>query len=659
MAYEPHLIAPFEQSGLKKWYKPWITGPTAFPEISDAYARRGVVRKREGYQILASLPAGDAPVQGLKNWINPSTLGEYLIAFSRTKSYLFNDITQTFNDVTFDPAATPFSWSNGANDYFWTSNYAGSMWTTNNLTADHIKYWNITNNWTTFQPIIDNVGTTLNAALIILPYKGRLVVLNTTEGTTNFQNRARFSARGTPYTISDATHIPAPGFDVNPTAWRSDIPGQGGFVDADTSERIVSAAIVKDTLIVAFQRSTWRLRYLGGDNNPFAWERLNTQYGAESTYSNISFDESVLFFSRYGWIGSDTNDVARIDLDIPDDSFAVEGGNTSLNSLNKIQGIRDFFRNFAYWTYVPIAQEVATKIYGYNYIDKSWTILNPSVPINVFGSYRNTSGDKTWSFYNVTGPDGDQWYNFNSPDDIWSNFGTGQNQDFPYIVGGDLSGNVYTMFEFFNPPGTDNGTPFNFTITTKRVNPYLEKGQKCRLGYVDLYLTTLVGGEITLEHFVDDQESPVVTKTVELFSRGVSAVTNLVIGTPSTITTANNHNLPIGTPVLVTLTDFNGLIGSVLNNTITLATAINATQFTITSPLGGYVYDGGGLVYGDYATFQGDAKYVRVYLGAIARMHQISLTLSDNQLADPVKGSAQFEMQGMVWWTKPTGRIRG
>src|SRR6185437_11737783 len=214
MAYEPHLVTPFENSGLKKWYKPFLIGQKAFPVIENAYARRGIVRKREGYQLLATLPDADKPVQGLKNWINPSTLGERLLAFSLTKSYLFDDSTQTFNNVTFRFGGGAFSFTNGTNDYFWTSNFAGSMWETNNLTADGINYWNLANNWTNFRPIVSGT-VVLNAALIILPYKGRLVVLNTTEDTAPFPNRARWSQLGTPYVLSDATHAPAPGFGVD------------------------------------------------------------------------------------------------------------------------------------------------------------------------------------------------------------------------------------------------------------------------------------------------------------------------------------------------------------------------------------------------------------------------------------------------------------
>lgn len=662
MGYEPKLIAPFDNSGLKKWYKPWLIGNEAFPIINDAYARRGVVRKREGFRLLATLPI--SPAQGLKNWVNPQTLGERLIGFSTTKSYLFDDPTQSFVDVTFDPSGAPFSWNNGSNDYFWTSNYAGSMWTTNNLTADNIKYWNVTNNWTTFQPFVNSTDT-LDAALIIIPFYNRLIALNVSQNGTRYQNRATWSRIGTPYVLNDATHVPAPGFTVDADAWRTDIPGKGGFADADTSESIVSAAVIKNTLIVFFQRSTWRLRPTGNQVNPFIFERVNTQYGSESPYSTVSFDEAAVSFSRYGWIAANTNDVARIDLDIPDDSFAFEGISTGLSGLNKVQAIRDYFRNFAYFTYIPIGQTTTTQIYAYNYIDRNWSIFNPqtgssgigiSTPltINCFGSYRNTSGDWTWARLNAVD---DTWENFNSPNDTWQNYGAAQNIDFPSTLGGDLSGNVYLMFEFFPAPTTDNNVNFPFSVFTKRFNPYIDQGLKCRLGYVDLYCTSLPGGEITVNHYVDDQQVPVFTRKVEIFSRGVINITAITPGATTSITTSGDHGLSVGE--FVTISNVIGSIGKVLNNeTLQVQTTPTTNSFTVNFNTNTYAYVSGGYIY-NANLVQGDAHYTRIYLGAIAHMHQLEFTMSNEQVIDPVKGVAQFEMQGLVIWTRACGKIRG
>ena len=684
MTYEPRLIAPFENSGLKKWYKPWIIGDQAFPVITDAYAYRGSVQKREGRRILAPLPDGDLPVQSLAVWINPATLSNNLVAFSLTNSYLFNDMSQDFFDITqYASGSTEFAFGNGANDYFWTSNYAGSMWTTNGLPytdgtvtsgTGGILYLkaNAINSWSVNQAQIDGTPNFLNGCLIIIPYKGRLVALNTYEGPANgsanvsYSNRARWCQNGTPYVSNAAggiTPSPPSQFSTDDAAWRSDIPGKGGFADADTSERIVSAAIIKDTLIVFFQRSTWRLRFTTNQTLPFIWERLNTQFGSESPYSTVSFDEACVTFSRYGWIASSTNDVVRIDLDIPDDSFRFEAVDVGLSGLNKVQGIRDFYKNFAYFTFIPMNSTTSTQIYGYNYIDKSWTIFNPvsgddpneptNFAINCFGSYRNSAGDFTWSV--MTNP----WSDYNTEDSTWGNFDAGENIDFPYILGGGLDGNVYLMFEFFQAPTTDAGTNFNFNIMTKRFNPYINKGHKCRLGYVDLYCTTMPGGEITVNHYVDDQQTPIFSRTVEIFSRGVVLITNIeaTSATATTITTDTAHNLAEGQ--LVTFASIVGTVGRVLNDeTFVVASVTNTTEFVINQDTTGYDYVQEGYIYSGVLP-QGDAHYTRIYLGAIAHMHQLQFTLSPAQLADPVKGAAQFEMQGLVIWTREAGKIRG
>lgn len=743
MGYEPRLIAPFKSS-LVKYYQPWIIGEDAFPEISNTYVWRGSVKKREGFYLFATLPDNDFPVQGLKNWINPATLSQTSVAFSTTKSYIYNALVPAYQDITFlaNPPGTAFSWSNGVDDYFWTSNFAASMWATNNLAADHIRFWNGTNGglgiaggWSVHQPTI-NGTTTLNASLIILPYKGRLVVLNTLEGSTNFPGRARWSQIGTPYTSNTSAEsilgitaanpavvsvldtsgfvvgqpagitevvgsmgsllnfnqftvlaivpntsvtidvdttglayvsggkIQGPGttsqpspYEISIFGWRDDIAGRGGYIDADTNERIVTAEIVKDILVVFFQRSTWRLRYTGNEILPFIWERLNTQYGAESTYSNIAFDEAALAFSRYGWIASDTNKVERIDLNIPDNSFSIDATNTGLTGLTFVQGIRDYYRQFAYWTFpnqaIEEIQSDADQIYAYNYIDKNWSIFTPAVGIRTFGSYVETL-NKTWG--NLAQAD-DTWENFSSTNSVWSLFGSSQNNAFPVILGGDIDGNVYKMFEFQQSPTADNNVNFGFSVSTKRFNPYITEGLKCRIGYVDIYCTTLPNSQITFKHYVDDQLNPVFERVVTLAPRVLIPITNIATGITTTITTGQDHNLV--DQQLITITDVVGSLADVLNNNEYVATVTSKTTFTINANTTGYNYLSGGNIPGLIMENAGQLNYTRVYLGAIAHMHQFEISLTDSQIADPIIGRSQFELQGLVLWTKRAGRIRG
>ena len=650
MAYTPNLIAPF-RSSLVKYYKPFLIGNDAFEEIENAYTYRGVVRKREGADLLAfmgshannlnvtvnvtaitqanpaavtcaaahSLVSGDIvtfvnvggmtqingltsvitvtgattftctdinsttytaytagasvalPVQGLKDHLITTSLDEDLIAFSRYKAYRFNvstevfDLISTYTDAT-RPAATPgvLNFTGTNLDFFWSVGYGNAMWVTNGVDPMHfLQSAPSLNTWNLQRPLVGPVDR-INTCRMIIPYKGRLVILNTTEGAGNvrYRQRARWSQIGTPYVPDNGTDpivTPPTPFALDANAWRSDIIGRGGFIDADTTEEIITATIINDTLVVFFERSTWRLRYTGNPILPFLWERVDLEYGSESKMAIVKHDNAAYTFSRFGFVAANTNDVARIDENIPDISFGVESGNTG-EYLETVCTIKDYEKQLIYFAY-PDADDVVTspnKILAYNYIDKSFSIFNQS--FRTFGHYKSFT-DVTWAQLTQS------WA---SRTVAWNAEALGDN--FPQVVAGSTTGRVFIPYGNTNP-GTDNGTNFNFSIKTKRFNPYLEQGLTCRLEYVDLYVTATNGGAITLDLFIN-----------------------------------NNDNTP----------------------------AISRTVST---------------------SLPQTARYTRVFLGEIANFHQIRLYLSDTQLADNTTGRALFELQGMTLWTRPGGHI--
>lgn len=651
MGYEPRLIAPFEGGGLITYYKPWLIGNEAFPNLQDAYCWRGVVRKREGFSLLATIAT--TPIQGLRTYFT-KTGNEQLLAFSTTKAYLLISTPSIqFSDIsTFQTSGAAISWTGGVNDFFQSTNYALSLWVTNNV--DPLRFWNgsTVNGWNDQQPLL--FGTTrLTTTKLIIAYKGRLVALSPTEGGVAFTNRARWSQIGNPYvsaTGADPAVVPPAPFTTagNDNAWRSDIPGKGGFIDADTNEQIISWAIIRDVLIVFFQRSTWRLRYTGNEVLPFLWERLNTQYGSESSSSTITFDDGALTFSRYGFIKSDTNAVARIDEKIPDQSFFQMKFGTSLATLSRVQGVRDYYRQTAYWCYEDVEDETGSnnQVLAYNYLDKTWAIFNQ--PFRCFGYYKQFF-DLQWQNATFT------WESANFP---WA--GDEQSQ-FPQVVAGDVTnGNVYITYETTNDSqdfgGTDNVANFGFTIATKRINPYIDKGLRCRLAYVDIYASTRAGSEITVQLFTDDNDStPTITKVATMYRKGQIQISSVTPGNPTTITAVMDHGLVTGQE-----TEVDGVIGTVgdaINGISFPITSTSSTTFTIPVNTNGFTYTSGGYFYGTVLA-SGDAKYTRVFFGAIARMHQIVITLSPDQISDTVQGQAQFEMQGLVIWTRPEGRIK-
>lgn len=277
------------------------------------------------------------------------------------------------------------TWTGTNTDFFWGANYQGAtpdlryFFTTNNnidithTLYDPIRYYN-NSVWTDLQPLL-TATTTLWQSLILIPYYGRLLALNTWEGatagtytaSTNFFARCRFSQIGDP---TDQTN-----------GWRSDIFGRGGFIDAPTNEAIVSAAFFRNTLIVFFEYSTWQLRYIGEYGLPFIFERISSDFGAVSSYSPIVFDQGVMAVSDRGIIQAAANGITRLDEQIPEEVFSFEIQN---NAPNFVHGVRDFEKELVYWNYVDISNRSTTQSYPntvlvFNYRNNTWAKFRDTI----------------------------------------------------------------------------------------------------------------------------------------------------------------------------------------------------------------------------------------------------------------------------------------
>ena len=206
--------------------------------------------------------------------------------------------------------------------------YYANCTTLGNAELDAIP---VGNTWVNYNPPID-ANTVLTGALMIFPYRGYLVFLNTWEFTgslgvsQNYQQRARWAFFGTPYYSSPVPNTPSLS-GVNPTVMRSDLFGQGDFSDAPTNELIIGAAFIRDILVVYFERSTWRLRYVNNAQNPFSWERVNVEFGSDCTFGCVPFDKGLMTMGNRGIVISDGNDTLRFDEKIPDDVFNLRQEN--------------------------------------------------------------------------------------------------------------------------------------------------------------------------------------------------------------------------------------------------------------------------------------------------------------------------------------------
>ena len=346
-------------------------------------------------------------------------------------------------------------------------------------------------------------ATSLGTALLMFPYKDRLVLLNTTEGGINYPQRARWSQNGTPYVTP-----PVPtGFSFQDDAWRSDINGKGDFLDAPTSEQIIGADFVRDTLVVQFENSSWRLRYTGNEAVlPFVWERIDSTYGCQCTFSVVRFDTGIMSVSGNGITLTTVNQTERIDYQIPDAVYSIQNTN---NGQLRVYGIRDYEKQLVYWSFPDGADGsdpyFPNRVFVYNYLENNWSFYN--IGFTCYGYYRRSEG-LTWQDATMTWADA----NF-----LWaSQF---DQEESPVVVGGNQFGQVW----FLDEVNTDNGAGFQFSVLTKKFNPFAQKGMQCKVHYLHLLVGGTSQGQITLNHFIDEQLNvPTESLTVPTSTSGQS-----------------------------------------------------------------------------------------------------------------------------------------
>lgn len=393
------------------------------------------------------------PVMGLGSYEQSAVSDEQTIGFDTQFAYKFGpngwDIAGGI-----PPAAGSVLFTGNNSQFFWTTNWRGTsasdilFFVTNYNTSntgltgsDKMYYYNGTT-WTAFNPGFDSgtATSTILSARIIVPFHDRLVLLNVVENTgagpgtnTTYANRARFSWVGNP---------------IDAAAFYDDTGAGGDYLDAPTKEAIITAQFLKDRLIVYFESSTWELVFRGNQVAPFVWQQINTELGAESTFSQIPFDKIVLGVGNVGIHACSGYNVERIDSKIPDEVFRIHNDN---NGIERVAGIRDYYTEMVYWTFPSENQSTdypfCNRVLTYNYKTGSWGFNDDS--ITAFGYFQNTVAGNlpglAWQEADVA------WEDANMPwvsailQAKFRNVIAGNQEGYTFIVNPDLSANCPSL----------------------------------------------------------------------------------------------------------------------------------------------------------------------------------------------------------------------
>lgn len=719
MPLKSYLIAPFE-SGLQNNIEPWLLPEDAFQFLVNAYVWRGRIRKRFGTYFLGDTvldsrlridlgntdgngdfsitvpgavfaigqmfsvgdplftvvatgtPANLLPTGAATGTYNTTTGALVITGATPTTAVYFYPSqpvmglrTRETTSVNFEAVVgfdTQFAyrrvggawdrlgtalWTGNNSDFYWTTNYRGTnpydtfFYVVNGVPADNIKYIPTgSTTWTNLRPQL-NAGATrfLETASIILGFKDRLVLLNTIEEESSndrsYRNRARWSQNGDP---TSAT-----------VSWLDDTPGRGGYVDAPTQEGIITAEFVKDRLIVYFERSTWELVYTGDSSLPFVWQRINTELGAESTFSIVGFDKAAVGVGNVGIHSCNGVNVERIDQKIPDEVFNIHNGN---DGTKRVYGIRDYFNELVYWTFPNNTGDPTfpTRILVWNYQNGCWSFFEES--FTCFGTFQQDV-DLSWAdLGRIYGT----WSSWNDP------WGGAQSQSaFPNIIAGNQEG---------------------FTFIVDANKSFNEKS---------LYITNMTSGTSTLQIInhnlkqddyilVEDAQGVTSLNGVIVRIISVTDANNIVIDNPFSgtytgggyVTRISNLNItskqwnpgtPIGQDFRMPYIDF--LLDRTSNGEVSVDYFVDSTSGSSIqdqTPTG--ILLGSNVLYTkpeNNALYQPNQVRIwhRYFLQTIGSMIQIKIFLSDKQMRDINIVRSNFQLNGMILYVEPSGRITG
>lgn len=624
------------------------------------------------------------PVMGLPPLEQLSTsqspVPDITMGFDTKFSYYFSDAAGRFVDASnYKGTTTIFTWTGDDADFFWAYNYVNALWVTNfvkgfqsNPTAtiigngDGIRWFDQDKSgWINYLPPINAAHNIfLGGALMMIAYKGRLMAFNTWEGTSyatlqNFPQRARWSQIGSPfYDANKPTNFQGGTNQID--AWNSDTPGFGGFIDAPTSEPIVSCQFLKDTLVVYFQNSTWQLAYTGNELLPFLWVKINTELGALSTFSEVPFDKIVLGVGSVGIHACDTVNVERIDQKIPDEVFAIQGSNFG---RERVYGIRDYYTQLVYWsvpylgadhsgavddvraTLPPAGIDLVypNRILAYNYIDQSYSFFNDS--FTAFGYYA-LGNTVTWA--NTTS----QWqatlFKWVTPSSIPA---------FPYVVAGNQQGFV----EIFDPQLVTNSeslfisaivtvTPQIYTITS--LNHNLFNGMIIGISNNGSAYVFGVVQVLTKDTFTWELELPDVLLGGAFAGNAIIQVVpifNVITKRFSPFIEEASQNRISFIDIYVDRTangEFQVVVyqdedNSLPTNELTVSTFPESTYTN--SP--------------DILPYKNAKLWKRVYMTQVAQEFQLQFTLNDDQLKDPDIAASNIVIHGLILWISKSGRL--
>ncbi len=387
------------------------------------------------------------PVMGLVSYENASTNDEQTIAFDTKFAYQYITASGWERlDVEVTPGAA--TWTGSDSQFFWGASWIGAntfdydLFVTNyNETEPNFMRVLSNMQWNNYRPVIQvatgsTIGITLDSARILVPFQNYLLAFNTWEREETAVGSGVFVLRHYPFRVRWCT-AGAP-FPVA-TSWLQTVPGAGSGLDNQFNQAIITIEFIKDRLIVFCESSTFELVYTGNKVQPFRFQQINNELGAESTFSIVPFDRVAIGVGNVGIHACNGTNVDRIDSSIPDEVWAIHN---SESGVDRVYGIRDYFTEMIWWTFPDETARTGypfpTRVLVYNYKNGTWAFNDDS--ITAFGYFQPQTG-VTWDSQTITWDDAVTW-DSGSLQSLFKNVIAGNQQGWTFLIDVDAPTNA-------------------------------------------------------------------------------------------------------------------------------------------------------------------------------------------------------------------------
>jgi hypothetical protein len=276
--------------------------------------------------------------------------------------------------------------------------------------------------------------------------------------------------------------------------------------NASTSQPIRTFSFINTDLIVRFSNSERIFRFTADVFDPFRFELTNNNWACDAPYTALNYDSWFASVGRPAITGSDGVNVKRVDEIIPDFTDPkILAQQTpipymSQTSIKQCYGERfdDLKEGWICYNSLPKDENgvvASDNVLSFNYLDETYAVYSFPFSCLGIGTIINVP---TWSTTYTT---------WEEETDTWDDYDiqTGALQD----LAGDQFDTVYQLNSgnSLTLAGDETQTPFPVLIDciTKNFNPFIEDGQLCRFGYLDLFVSAYNTTTLRVQFFLNDQ----------------------------------------------------------------------------------------------------------------------------------------------------------